>query len=734
MAVITTGGSGDWASTTPNAPWPGGTLPTTSDTVVIAGGHTVTVSDSQSTWGTSPPANTSAASSADVVLTVTGTLTIQSTGTLTVRGSINGAGTLNVNSTTGLIFDASSALSPSAQNYSLKMTGGTFSVVGAAGARALVNSNDATGGRGFLNSGNYATTFTYARFYKMGVAGASSNPVNWQNSTTGACDWDYVEWDTCARCDMNIGAAVNFDIRNVTWKNGTTTTFPPDFRVTFTAATSGTRVMKDIISSLGFYIAGDPKNLDLNGLAHSLSATGNTSQITSTALSTGITVSNLLVYAGNGGNSALNITAAGTYDGLYCITDGFHTWDAAGTRTQTLTFKNWIAEDTTNNNGGDMLVPRTPAAGTVTTVNLQNCMTIPNSAAASTKGSGSLLAGAADQKGGWVVNITHCTQFLDNATGQGATYLTESAGNTGVGGKGLLGDFRSNLFWAVSGSSAPWALYQNGTAFQSAQKRNIDTSTNAGTITGATATTFTVTGGATKWAYTNATNNLFYNYANFSPASPCYIRILTSPRQQVVALTGQNSNVIGTVAAWTNGTPQVGDAWEIFLPDQADSTKLDYNGFYNVAATNSLYDNDTTGAGHSGYRYSDLYLTSLAGIDAHSVDLGTGASATTGGPKFVDPTRNAMTWQTTKGVGSGSPTKTTLFAEIAKCNDDSGRTLTGTLSANIADLIAYVQAGFAPTNTALKNAGHDGVTIGAVEGVWPSGQSSSVKTAVSISI
>ena len=53
-----------------------------------------------------------------------------------------------------------------------------------------------------------------------------------------------------------------------------------------------------------------------------------------------------------------------------------------------------------------------------------------------------------------------------------------------------------------------------------------------------------------------------------------------------------------------------------------------------------------------------------------------------------------------------------------KCNDDSGRTLTGTLSANIADLIAYVKAGFAPTNTALRNAGHDGVTIGAVEGVF----------------
>lgn len=44
MAVITTTGSGNWNSTTPDAPWSGGTLPTDSDTVVVANTHNLNVS------------------------------------------------------------------------------------------------------------------------------------------------------------------------------------------------------------------------------------------------------------------------------------------------------------------------------------------------------------------------------------------------------------------------------------------------------------------------------------------------------------------------------------------------------------------------------------------------------------------------------------------------------------------------------------------------------------------
>lgn len=42
-ATITTTGSGNWNSTTPDAPWPGGTVPVTGSDIIISNGHTVTV-------------------------------------------------------------------------------------------------------------------------------------------------------------------------------------------------------------------------------------------------------------------------------------------------------------------------------------------------------------------------------------------------------------------------------------------------------------------------------------------------------------------------------------------------------------------------------------------------------------------------------------------------------------------------------------------------------------------
>lgn len=87
-ATVTTAGSGNWNSTTPGAPWPGGTVPAANSDIVIDNGHTVTITAAV----TASPGN----------------LTVNAGGQLTVGGfnlTVNGAtvisGTISNNSTAG---------------------------------------------------------------------------------------------------------------------------------------------------------------------------------------------------------------------------------------------------------------------------------------------------------------------------------------------------------------------------------------------------------------------------------------------------------------------------------------------------------------------------------------------------------------------------------------------------------------------------------------------------------
>jgi hypothetical protein len=130
MATITTLGSGNWSSTTVGLPWPGGTLPTNADDVVIANTHTVTLE-----------------TTAPVALTVTiqsgGTLTCSTTASSTLtmqRGmTVNSGGTLNLDVTSDvtkictLIFNNSASASP---GYGLTVAnGGNITMKGFAKTR-----------------------------------------------------------------------------------------------------------------------------------------------------------------------------------------------------------------------------------------------------------------------------------------------------------------------------------------------------------------------------------------------------------------------------------------------------------------------------------------------------------------------------------------------------------------------------------------------------------------------
>lgn len=121
------------------------------------------------------------------------------------------------------------------------------------------------------------------------------------------------------------------------------------------------------------------------------------------------------------------------------------------------------------------------------------------------------------------------------------------------------------------------------------------------------------------------------------------------------------------------------------VSDLITSTNANYNNAYNLLAGSNLkgYNNLEFSSGSPGA--NDLAVN----------------------PNFVDSSRDFASWDSSLG---GAGTDSNAITELRK------RGLSG-FNSNYTtqNLIAYVRAGFAPQNASLQNAGHDGVTIGAVE-------------------
>ena len=107
MATITTLGSGDWTSTTASAPWPGGTLPTAADVVVIADTHTVTLNAAVAAVALSVTVNNGGSLTSNgtniVSLTVEKGITQQTNSTVSIdySGDVTKTFTLTLNNVRG---------------------------------------------------------------------------------------------------------------------------------------------------------------------------------------------------------------------------------------------------------------------------------------------------------------------------------------------------------------------------------------------------------------------------------------------------------------------------------------------------------------------------------------------------------------------------------------------------------------------------------------------------------
>lgn len=166
-ATITTTGSGNWNSTIVNAPWPGGIVPLTTDNVIIAAGHTVTVT--VTTPSTSITNLNLSTTTSKLIINIGQTLTV--TGTFTNLGTttngVNGPGTILFTGTTSLGVLTATGVIPN-------VTIDAGSVVTITASTNITNLNlGTTTSKLIINSGQTLTvTGTFAN------AGTTTNGVN----------------------------------------------------------------------------------------------------------------------------------------------------------------------------------------------------------------------------------------------------------------------------------------------------------------------------------------------------------------------------------------------------------------------------------------------------------------------------------------------------------------------------------------------------------------------------
>jgi hypothetical protein len=152
--------------------------------------------------------------------------------------------------------------------------------------------------------------------------------------------------------------------------------------------------------------------------------------------------------------------------------------------------------------------------------------------------------------------------------------------------------------------------------------------------------------------------------------------------------TGYSGGTLGPLHVYSahNSTAVASETLDVLTPANAT-----HNAGWNLT---------TVPPGGSGVKGYNGNFSATPG--ANDVDLDA-----SGGPDFVDATRNFQNWAVSKGAASGGDTQAVkIAAGLALLADDPS--LVGS------DLLPWVRAGFAPRNAILRGAAHDGGDIGAV--------------------
>lgn len=470
MAARTTAASGNWSA---GATWTGGVVPGNGDTVTI--NHSVTVTDNR-TVGTSPVSG----SATPAVLIASGvSLTINTGVTFTCRGDFqlsasNTVRSLIMNAGAIFEFDASAAGTPATTKYRMlsasQYAGSQPSIYinGSSGSRCTFRSN-ASGGNGYITPASGAANYyglldaQYCDFTRIGDA---TNPaISFRANSDGSDSFASLQrlvnciFDACGDVysDQAAGAHAKITIQNCTWKNSVGT-----YNLNFSCyndklGTTSVRLVDGCVFDKQVFFQA-PRDVTITNNLFNLGWL-----TTSTDVAEGWAGFNYnFIRAINGTDTF--IANGSMLDCFFLFNDSAatnpHFLQVASTAATPITVDGVFFEFDGSDPNGDCILIGTPAGAR--TVNIQNCIVLPNSG---NDDSGTLVSALGN------ANITMAINkntFIAGSAGGVAV------GETYTGHAGMLSSFKNNLAWDTSARG--YKLFDSGT---NDSVSNLVTSANA---------------------------------------------------------------------------------------------------------------------------------------------------------------------------------------------------------------------------------------------------------------
>lgn len=668
----TTQRTGDWslASNNASSPWhdggaqtalartPGSSSNASNDLVIIANGHTLTCDASVTCGDATTPASLAVSNASGG----TGILNVSAGVTLTVVSNVHHRGTATWTFSAGsaLVFNSSTILTWTIAE-STRQCKLVFN--GSSGSHCTVSSSGAAKGRFTYTGGSAATASdfdaSYTDFSDLGDASNAAALLYGGSSTTHLQRFDNCTFTTCGPVQLaNCSATGTQSFASCRWTGGTgTRSLIP---IATQALTSGTRLLSNCAldkilgnssSLLDWTITGNVFADDISVLASAAIPWARWSNnATWIKASAGRNMAG--EFKTSLGWNLFNLhSTAGQLTNIRFLNMGAYL-------TGTPEWSGLILDPGNTDTAGDCI--NTAVMTGSTTLTLKNIILLPNSSGLKC---GKLLSCLANQAN-LTLKVNHNTLVSDGSGETGLQY-----GESYKGRVGMISECQSNLAWSYTTN--------NGQLVQTQATGTV------GTTVGATNGSPTVSGSSTKFSTGDNSGPaqvalIAGDFIQFGSETTAY---------EVQSVGSDTSLTLTTNYAGTTGT---GKSWTPLVKDVITPAACNYNGKWNMAT-------GTDGAGYNSVRsWFTLFTTSVGANDV-----------TVASDPFVDRTRNTASWAVSVGAASsGDSYNTKLAAAYTYMASDP--------AVRVAACLEWIKGGWKVKAASLNNAGHDGVTIGAL--------------------